>query len=175
MKNTFKLIGGISLTLLMASPVWAGQGTRTGQLPAPDDKFVQDAVAGGKTEVQLGQMAQQKAASPAVREFGAQMARDHAGLNVQLQRVLTEQGITEPGGKEKSTRSTGAMEGHSGQDFDHAYMQNMISDHKKDLAEFKKEAAEGKDPEIRAWAAQTVPTLEQHLQKAEQTDANLPK
>jgi putative membrane protein len=54
-------------------------------------------------------------------------------------------------------------------------MQNMISDHKKDLAEFKKEAAEGKDPEIRAWAAQTVPTLEQHLQKAEQTDANLPK
>ncbi|HXC36947.1 MAG TPA: DUF4142 domain-containing protein [Candidatus Acidoferrales bacterium] len=175
MKNTFTLICGISLTLVMSGSARAGQGTRAGQLPAPDDKFVQDAVAGGKTEVQLGQMAGQKATSPAVRDFGTQMARDHSGLNVQLERILTEQGISEPGGKEKSTWSTGSLQGVSGPDFDRAYMQDMVNDHKNDIGEFKKEAAEGRDPAIRSWAAQSLPVLEQHLQKAEQTQSSLSK
>lgn len=175
MKNTFTLICGISLTLFMSSSAWAGQGTRTGQLPAPDDKFVQDAVAGGKTEVRLGQMAGQKATSPAVRDFGTKMARDHSGLNDQLQRILTEQGITDAGGMEKTTRSSGALDAVNGPDFDRAYMRDVVNDHQKDIAEFKKEAAEGRDPEIRDWAAQTLPAMEKHLRMAEQIESSLPK
>lgn len=175
MKTTLTLVYGISMTLFLSGSAWAGEGTRTGQLPAPDDKFVQDAIAGGKTEVKLGQIASEKATSPEVRDFGKRMAQDHANANAQLDRILTEQGITEPGAMEKSTRSAGQLEGTSGPDFDHAYMQNMIRDHKDDIAEFKKEAAEGRDPQIRDWAAQTLPTLEEHLKMAEQTDSRLNK
>jgi len=51
----------------------------------------------------------------------------------------------------------------------------MVNDHKNDIGEFKKEAAEGRDPAIRSWAAQSLPVLEQHLQKAEQTQSSLSK
>lgn len=174
MKKTLTFVYGISLALF-AFGAAGGQGTRTGQLPAPDEKFVQDAVAGGKTEVQLGNIAAERGANPEVRSFGRRMSRDHAGLNDQLNRILTEQGITEPGATEKTTRSSGALEGVSGPDFDRAYMSDMVNDHKNDITEFKKEAAEGRDPEIRTWAAQTLPALEDHLKMAEQTESNVSK
>jgi putative membrane protein len=174
MKNTLTLICGMSAALLTAGSAGAADGTRTGQLPSPDDKFVQDAVAGGKTEVQLGQMASQKATMPMVREYGTRMAQDHSKANEELNRILTEQGITEPGATEKTTRSTGRLENMNGPDFDRAYMNAMMKDHKNDIAEFKKEAANGRDPEIRDYAARTLPVLEEHLRMAKQVQANMP-
>jgi putative membrane protein len=50
-----------------------------------------------------------------------------------------------------------------------------VRDQQKDIAEFKDEAANGRDPEIRTWAAQNVPLMEKHLQMAEQTQSNLTK
>jgi putative membrane protein len=46
----------------------------------------------------------------------------------------------------------------------------MVSDHVKDIAEFRTESRSGKDPEVKAWAAKTLPTLEEHLKLAR--DAN---
>jgi putative membrane protein len=175
MKNTITLICGISSALLLSASAWGSDTARTGQLPDPDKKFIVEAVAGGRNEVQLGQMASQKAANPAVRDFGTRMARDHSGLNEQLARILTEQGITEAPDMAKTTRSTGQLQSLNGPDFDHAYMRDMIRDHENDLAAFKNEAANGRDPEIRNWAAQTVLDLEKHLQEAEQTESSLPK
>jgi putative membrane protein len=172
MKNTLTFIYGITAALLLSGPAAQADPARTGQLPAPDNKFVLDAVNGGRAEVQQGQMASQKATQPAVRQFGMRMAQDHSKANDQLNRILTEQGITEP---TKTTRSTGGTESANGPDFDRAYMRDMIQDHKNDIAAFKKEAAEGRDPEIRNWAAQTLPVLEDHLRMAEQTQSNLPK
>ena len=51
-------------------------------------------------------------------------------------------------------------------------MQDMVKDHRTDVAEFKKEAASGKDPEVKAFASKTLPTLEEHLKLAEQTLAS---
>ena len=60
----------------------------------------------------------------------------------------------------------------SGPEFDHAYMQMMVEDHEKDVAEFKQEAASGKNPAIKNFAAQTLPTLEDHLRQARDVAAN---
>jgi putative membrane protein len=54
----------------------------------------------------------------------------------------------------------------SGRDFDRAYAQEMVKDHKKDVAEFKKEASAGKNETIRAFAVDTLPTLQDHLKQA---------
>lgn len=175
MKNTFTYIYGISAALLLSGSAAQADSARTGQLPSPDSKFVQDAVAGGRTEVQLGQMASQKGGSPMVQEFGTRMAQDHSTANQQLGRILTEQGITEPVPTEKTAKMTDQLQNMNGPDFDRAYMRDMVKDHKNDIAEFKREAAKGRDPEIRNWAAQTLPVLEEHLQMAEQTQSSLPK
>jgi putative membrane protein len=59
----------------------------------------------------------------------------------------------------------------SGAAFDRAYMQAMVADHKKDVNEFRVESKSGKDPEIKAWAAKTLPTLEEHLALAQSTNS----
>ena len=58
----------------------------------------------------------------------------------------------------------------TGADFDKAYMSDMVSDHKEDISDFKKEANGGKDADIKAFAAKTLPTLEDHLKMAQQTN-----
>ncbi len=175
MKKTLTLICGISLALCLSSSVRASDTGRSGQLPSIDMKFVNNATEGGRTEVQLGQMASEKAADPTVRDFGQRMVLDHQKANDELNRILTEKGITISPATAKSTRMSDRMQNMNGADFDRAYMHDMVKDHKNDLANFKNEAANGRDPEIRSFAAQSVPMLEEHLQMAEHTQANLPK
>ena len=161
------------MALFFSGPAWAGTGEeRSGQIPNPDEKFIENAVAGGRTEVQLGQLAADKATDPAVRDFGTRMVQDHQKANDELTRILSEKGITEPVPTEETTRMSN-LQNLSGADFDRTYMQDAIADHKEDIASFKNEADNGKDPEIRAWAAQTVPTLEEHLQMAEKAESAL--
>ena len=174
MKNTRTWVYGISIAMLFSGSAWADT-VKMGQLPDPDKKFVENAVSGGREQVQLGQMAADKATNPEVRDFGMRMARDHSKANDQLTRILSEQGITEAVPEAKTTRTTEHLESMNGADFDHSYMRETVKDHKKDIAAFKKEAANGRDPEIRDWAAQTLPALEEHLKMAEQTQSNIGK
>jgi len=57
------------------------------------------------------------------------------------------------------------LEALCGQSFDKSYIKGMIQDHEQDIAEFKKEAASGQDPDVRAFASAILPTLEAHLKK----------
>ena len=59
----------------------------------------------------------------------------------------------------------------SGPEFDKAYMEHMVKDHKKDVKEFQKAANDAQDPDVKAFAANTLPTLQEHLQMAKDTEA----
>src|SRR5207237_37791 len=72
---------------------------------------------------------------------------------------------TDSGAKHKATKDRLAK--LSGAAFDKAYMQEMLNDHRKDVSEFQKESRSGKDPDVKAWAAKTLPTLEEHLRLAQ--------
>jgi putative membrane protein len=52
-------------------------------------------------------------------------------------------------------------------------MKHMLTDHRKDVAEFKKEASSGKDDAVKNFASSTVPTLEEHLKMAEDINGKL--
>ena len=47
--------------------------------------------------------------------------------------------------------------------FDRAYLQHMVKDHEDDVQLFSTQAKQGQDPELKAFAAKTLPTLEEHL------------
>jgi putative membrane protein len=57
----------------------------------------------------------------------------------------------------------------TGRDFDEAYTNFMVKDHKEDIDEFKEQADKGNDAELKSWAAGKVATLEHHLNMAKQT------
>jgi putative membrane protein len=136
-----------------------------------DQTFVMNAAKGGLAEVELGKLASQNAASDDVKKFGQRMVDDHGKANEELKTLAQQKNITlstELDAKNKALRDT--LAGLKGERFDREYMRAMLADHRKDVNEFRAESKSGKDPDIKAWAAKTLPTLEEHLKQAQ--DAN---
>jgi len=147
----------------------ASSGSASGQVSAADKTFVMKAAQGGLAEVELGKLAADKGQSDDVKKFGQRMVDDHSKANDQLKSVAQQKNIavpTEPSAKDKALKDK--LSGLSGAQFDKVYMQHMVMDHKKDIAEFQKEANSGKDPDIKNFASQTLPTLQEHLKMAQQ-------
>jgi putative membrane protein len=139
------------------------------KLSASDRKFVMEAAQGGMAEVEMGQLATEKASNPDVKKFGQRMVDDHTKANDQLKQVASQEGIQLPtsiSAKDKMTKER--LSKLSGADFDKAYMADMVKDHTKDVADFQKESTSGKDPAVKDFATQTLPTLQSHLQAAQQ-------
>ena len=132
----------------------------------PDATFYRHAAEGGIAEVELGNLALQKSVDPAVKEFAAQMVKDHSEANEKLASVAASKSIslpTKPSVGEIATKAK--LEVLSGATFDKSYIKAMVKDHEKDVAEFRREAKGGQDPDAKAFAAATLPTLKEHLQK----------
>jgi putative membrane protein len=127
-----------------------------------------DAARGSMAEVELGRLATQKASSPEVKQFGQRMVDDHTKANDELKTLAQSKSITIPtdlDAKHQATRDR--LSKLSGAAFDRAYMQEMVADHRKNVNEFRKQSQSGKDAEVKAWAAKTLPTLEEHLKMAQ--------
>lgn len=141
---------------------------RSSKSTTSDQSFLKEAAAGGLAEVELGQLAAEKASNPEVKKFAERMMTDHGKANDQLKEIAAQKGIelpTEPSAKHKATKER--LSKLSGDEFDKAYMSDMLSDHKKDVAAFRKESTEGKDAVLKEFATKTLPTLEDHLKEAE--------
>lgn len=146
------------------------------RLGSADNSWVMKVANGGLAEVELGKLAQSQGSSEAVKQFGKRMVDDHSKANEELSQIASRKGITLPtslDAKHQATRDRLAK--LSGAAFDRAYMDDMVKDHREDVAEFKKEASNGQDSDVKAFAAKTLPTLEDHLKMAEQTDASVDK
>jgi putative membrane protein len=134
-------------------------------------EFVKEAAVGGMAEVEMGKLAADKASSDEVKKFGERMVEDHGKANDELKTLAQNKNITLPTSLDAKHKATlDRLSKLSGESFDRAYMQEMVKDHKKDVNEFRTESKSGKDPDVKAWAAKTLPTLEEHLKLAQ--DAN---
>jgi putative membrane protein len=155
-------------SLLVPAPAIAQNGSNMSMnVPASDQQFMQKAAQGGMAEVQLGQLAQQNAQSPEVKAFGERMVRDHSKANDELKQLASQQGVTLPSAPDEKDQATAQrLSQLHGAAFDKAYMQDMVQDHHKDIADFKKETS-AKDPQLRQWVVKTLPVLESHLREAE--------
>jgi len=174
MKNALTLIYGIALAVVVSGSARA-DSARFNQLPSQDRKFVKDAVKAGRNEVQLGQLAAQNAENPLVRDYGTRMTQDNQNANEHLAQVLDQKGISEVAPTEKATPMSSQLQNESAAHFDRAYMKDTVKEQKNEVAEYKKEADNGKDPELKSFAAESLPALEEHLKVAEQTEAGLVK
>ena len=150
------ILGTAVVLGLAAAPVFAA-----------DEAWVMKVAKGGMAEVELGKLAAEKASTDAVKKFGQRMVDDHSKANDELKKLAQGKNITLPaeiGPEEKALRDR--LVKLSGPAFDQAYMKAMVSDHVKDVNEFRIESKSGKDPDVKAWAGKTLPTLEEHLKMA---------
>lgn len=137
-------------------------------LSTSDATFLTQAARGGLAEVKLGQLAQQQGGSDAVKQFGQRMVTDHSRAADELKVLAKNKQFslpTEPGSDDQQLYDQLAK--LHGQEFDAAYARAMVKDHQEDILDFQKEGGpNGTDPDVRAWAVTTLPTLKQHLDMA---------
>ena len=132
-------------------------------VPAADQSFMIDAARGGIAEVELGRMAAQRAASEPVRQFAQRMVAEHGAANQELMQLAQRKGVQLP--QEMGPQHRAAMDrlaALSGPAFDEAYMVEMLKGHQAGADLFAREAQQGQDPEVRAWAMKKLPTVHEH-------------
>lgn len=138
-------------------------------LMSNDDKtFMTKAASAGMYEVQAGQLALQKSSDPAIKNFAQRMVDDHTKANSELTALAGKKNVTVPTALIKSDQSMlDKLEKKSGPEFDKAYRKQMVATHKKAVSLFDNESRNGKDADVKAWAAQTLPKLQEHGGMAE--------
>lgn len=145
------------------------KGKAKGAKGGMDKRFVMEAAEGGLAEVQLGNVAKQNGSNDAVKSFGDRMVNDHGTANSELQQLAQQKGWTLPTElKEMHKKHSDQLSTKQGAEFDKMYMQMMVKDHQKDVRAFQRCAQSCTDPDLKAWAAKTVPTLQEHLKQAQQ-------
>jgi len=159
MNKTIALVA--SLTLPFGIAVAAESG--------PDATFAMKAAQGGLAEVSEGKLAASKGSDPKIKEFGEKMVSDHGKANDELKAVAQKSGVTLPTEASKKEQDDANKLGQKmGKDFDEAYAKMMVKDHEEDVALFQKEADSGSDPNLKAFAQKTLPTLKEHLSMAKE-------
>jgi putative membrane protein len=157
------------LTLVVASLSFAGlalaeesPAAQSSSLSAKDKTFMKKAAKGGMMEVAMGKVAEQNAQSDDVKSFGQRMVTDHSKANDELKSIAEKKGVKLPS-KEPTEKWSS----------DKTYMDMMVKDHEKDLAEFQEEAKDGSDPDVKKFAEDTAKVIQKHLDLAKETQSKL--
>src|SRR5262245_11164978 len=166
---------GISLAMQPAVAQDRARTSTSGTTAAAEDvKFIEKAASGGLHEVQLGQLATERAMDPEVKKFGEMMVTDHGKVNKELVAVAQQMGVKVPTQMNAEHQAEyNKFTTVKGQAFDQAYIKHMVDDHKKDVDEFKKAGESAKDSRLRTFASKTLPVVREHLTKAEQIASRL--
>ncbi len=182
MKNTLTAISRICiLALAVASFSFAGLAmaqdsptAKSSSVSVKDKTFMKKAARGGMMEVAMGKLAEQNGQSDDVKSFGKhgqsddvksfgkRMVIDHSKANDELKSIAAKKGVKLPS-KEPTEKWSS----------DKAYINIMVKDHEKDLAEFQEEANNGSDPDVKKFAEDTAKVVQEHLDLAKQTQSKL--
>jgi putative membrane protein len=132
-----------------------------------DGNFAIKAAQAGMAEVKLGKLAQDNASSQAVKDFGAQMVKDHTDAGNELKGIASGKGLNLPGGPNGNQEVTyNRLSKLSGTQFDRGFANAMVQDHEAAVTDFRREASSGKDADLKSFASKTLPTLQHHLEMA---------
>ena len=153
-----------------------GATAATTTLDHSDKSFLSDAYQDGMAEVKMGEMGASKSANADIKAFGQHMTTDHSKANSELKALAVSKGLDLPSDVTMVAKGKAKLlEAKSGADFDKAYAEAMVSDHKKAVSAFEKAANEAKDAEVKAFATKTLPTLQMHLSMAEDLNKKVSK
>lgn len=166
--------GGMSPSGAPGSSAEGGTKARASQVSRQDRKFVEDAAIAGMSEVQLGQLATQRAQEQGVKDFGNAMVADHTPANQRLMTIAATLGITPPDKLGFMQRHTLKKLGKaSGKDFDEDYIEGEVKEHKKMAELMEDEIKDGQNTDLKQYATDMLPRVRQHLEMAQRLQEQL--
>jgi len=173
-KKLLKIVGYNVLSAAVLLGAGTAMGDDRGQLSSSDYRFIKKADEANMAEVQMAQIAKNRAGDPAIKDFADRMERDHTAANQKLAQLAQDKGATLPSELTATDRrETDHLMKLSGPEFDRVYMERMVREHKADVKEFERESRNAADPAVQTWASTTLPTLQDHLRSAESIEAQV--
>jgi len=143
-------------------------------LSKEDSDFAMKAAQGNMAEVNAGSMAASKGTSPDVKNFGNRMVTDHGKALDELKQLAQTKGVTLPTDVSAEQKAEAdKLNKLSGSAFDKAYAEAMVKGHEKVAKDFEKASKDAKDADLKAWAAKTLPVIQDHLKMAKEMKAKL--
>jgi putative membrane protein len=136
------------------------------QLADSDRTFIKMAASSGLAEIQLGKLAAERADNSEVRDFAKRLEKDHTQGDLELLKILDAQRISISRDMGPYQMAAAELTKLRGVEFDRAYLRHMVKEHEEAVAQFAAEAKEGRHPELKAYAAKVLLTLQEHLQLA---------
>jgi len=167
-----------SLTLLSAATValavgLGAQAQTPAKLSHQDKSFLKDAAEAGNAEVEGSKVALSQSSSADVKAFAQQMVDDHGKAGEELKTLAGQKSV-----KVSDTPSTvkkteiKMLSERKGSSFDQHYADSIgVKAHQDTVKLFQKEVDKGSDADVKAWAQKTLPTLQHHLEMAQQLKA----
>jgi len=135
---------------------------------SPDSSFYKHAAEAGMGEVELGKLAEAKAADTSVKDFAAMMVKDHTQANEELKKLAASKDIKLPGGPGTANDAKKLeLKALSGEHFDKSYVSNQVKAHKDTIDLLNKEISSGQDADAKAFAQKILPTVQSHLSAIE--------
>ena len=156
------ILTAAALSFVAVATAQESPAAKNSSLSVKDKTFMKKAARGGMMEVAMGRLAEQNAKSEDVKSFGKRMVTDHSKANDELKSIAEKKGVKLPT-KEPSSKWSS----------DKTYMEIMVKDHEKDLAEFQEEAKTGSDPDVKKFAEDTAKVVQEHLDLAKETQGKL--
>lgn len=148
--------------------------------PAPpaavvvDEAFIAQTVRNSKSEVELGKMALMKSERPDVKLLAQRLVDDHTKVGTEAASLARSTGTLLPDDEAEKDRATlDKLDKLKGEAFDRMYIAQMMSDYRRTVDAFSERAEKAVDPMLKAWAAKTLVTLQQHLELVREVDQKL--
>lgn len=134
-------------------------------------KFLAESAQDGIAEIRICKLALQKSQNADVKKFAQRMITDHTRMDNEIKALAQKKGLTlptDPTIKQRLTYDTvSVLSGHL---FDREFMSHNVSDHETDVKDFKEQIDQGNDPDVKAFAAQGLKTLQTHLQLSKEVE-----
>ncbi|MGC3947879.1 MAG: DUF4142 domain-containing protein [Chryseolinea sp.] len=169
----------LALTTANISPVNRGASSgpviSASSISFADDKdFVMKAAEAGLLEIKAAQLAAKTSSNEQIKSFVDAMIKDHGSANAELLALAKKKSMTPRSAlSTTSEQKLKSLSSKSGAAFDKAYAEAMVKDHQAAVELFKEQAANGKDADLKQWAAEKLPTLEHHLSMAQELASSL--
>jgi len=143
---------------------------------AADDAgtFVRKAIGINLEEIQLGQLAQERAENDGVRQYGAMLVKDHTANNARATALATSIGTQVPGApSEKAQQTYEQLTNAAPAQFDEAFISVMLLGHQTAIDLFTAQVEGGENAQVAQYASETLPGLKKHLLAARELQDGL--
>lgn len=159
----------IAVAFGLSAPFLLNSAALAAQAPITDD-FVKSVAISDMFKIQSGQLAAEKAQNGDVKSFGQEMVDDHSKTSDELKELIKDEeikvGLPAKLDDEHQAKFD-KLKGLSGNQFDKTYVQMQVKAHEKAVSLFEAYATAGENDDLKDWAKDTLPTLKEHLEEAQ--------